>query len=157
MPALSVWCGAPALLISMKAGSLMSQKRSKSPVQARLPTLSPAGKASTAQCHSPHPESLLHKDSGLTREPSPWRSESKGQYVRSADSAYPAQSARFTRSLLRTASSSRQFPAPWLKLDKFLLSLLTEDYEVTAGPPSTPSKAIHTKDFNPLQRGLAPP
>ena len=59
---------------------------------------------------------------------------------------------------VRTASFSRQYPAPWLKLDKFLLSLLTEDCEVTAGPPFAPSKAIHTKkDFNPLQRDLAPP
>lgn len=56
------------------------------------------------------------------------------------------------------ASFSRQIPAPWLKLDTFLLSLLTDDCDVTAGPPSAPSKAIHTKkDFNPLPRGLPLP
>ncbi|VCX10962.1 unnamed protein product [Gulo gulo] len=35
-------------------------------------------------------------------------------------------------------SAPRQIPAHWLKLDKFLPSLLTEDYDVTAAPPSAP-------------------
>lgn len=39
---------------------------------------------------------------------------------------------------VRTASFARQIPAHWLKLDKFLPSLLTEDYDVTAAPPSAP-------------------
>ncbi|KAL0605853.1 hypothetical protein AAY473_022452 [Plecturocebus cupreus] len=64
------------------------RERNKTPIRARLPTFQ---QERTLQ-HMTDSKNPLHKDTGLKKDPCPFRLERKGQEDKSADSAYPAQS-----------------------------------------------------------------